>query len=440
MSAVTYGILIAITIMILMVLGMPIFLSIGIVGVTIMFLLGPLQFDMIGDTFFEALRGFELLAIPLFILMSGFFAKSGAGRDLYELAFRWLGKIPGGLAIANVFASAVFAALSGSSPATAAAIGGIGIPEMRKRGYSGAFAASVIIASGTLGILIPPSITMIIYGVAVQESIGKLFLAGIVPGILLVILFSIWIGVYWLIWGRKVASELKEEGESLQVDFTWKEKFESLFKSWPSLLLIAFILISLYTGIATPSEIAAIGAVLTLIIVVLWYRALNKKSFLEILASSAHDSSMILLIVASALVLTYPISYLRIPQILTEGLIELDISKWWIFIIINIFLLILGMFLPPAAIIVMVAPILSPLIKGLGFDPIWFAVILTLNMEIGLISPPVGLNLFVVKPIVSDISFKEIFKAIVPFIFIIILAIVLISIFPSIALWLPGLI
>ena len=436
MSPIFIGAIIALSVIILMLLGMPIFLSLGIVAVVTMFFLGPLQFDMVGELFFTSLRGFELLAIPLFILMSAFFSKSDAGKDLFELAYRWLGKIPGGLAIANIFACGIFSALSGSSPATAAAIGGMGIPEMRKRGYPGAFAAAVIIAGGTLGILIPPSITMIIYGVAVQASIGKLFLAGVVPGILLIVLFSLWASIYWLIWGRKSGASL----EDIQVNFNWKEKFESLFKAWPSVLLIFLIIGSLYSGVVTPSEIAALGAVLTLLIVIFWYKSLDKQSFKNILMSGSRESSMIMLIVAGALIITYPISYMRIPQLITESLVSLDVSKWWIFIVINIFLFILGMFLPPAAIIVMVAPILAPLIQGLGFDPIWFAVILTLNMEIGLITPPVGLNLFVVKPLVPDVSFMEVFKAVTPFILIIILAMVLFCIFPQIALWLPNMI
>ncbi|ARF17801.1 TRAP transporter large permease [Sporosarcina sp. P3] len=439
MSPFLVGLLIATSVIVLMLLGMPIFLSLGIVATVTMLLLGPLQFDMLGEQFFSALNGFELLAIPLFILMSAFFAKSDAGKDLFELAYRWFGKIPGGLAIANIFACGVFSALSGSSPATAAAIGGMGIPEMRKRGYPGEFAAAIIIAGGTLGILIPPSITMIIYGVAVQVSIGKLFLAGVLPGVLLIFLFSVWAAIYWIICCKKSGARLSDL-DDLQIDFSWKEKFESLFKAWPSVLLIILIIGSLYSGVVTPSEIAALGAVVTLLIVLLWYRSLNRKSIQEILTSGARESSMILLIVAGALLLTYPISYLRVPQAITESLITLDISKWWIFIIINIVLLILGMFLPPAAIIVMVAPILAPLIHGLGFDPIWFAVIMTLNMEIGLITPPVGLNLFVVKPLVPDITFTEIFKAVIPFIIIIVITIILICIFPQIALWLPSLI
>jgi C4-dicarboxylate transporter DctM subunit len=438
MSILTIGILIGMAVMLLMLIGLPIFLSLGIVGLVTLFLLGPLQYDMVGVLVYESFQGFELIAIPLFILMSAFFARSNAGKDLYEVAFRWLSRIPGGLAIANVYACSVFAALSGSSPATAAAIGRIGIPEMRKRGYPGPFAAAVIIAGGTLGILIPPSITMIIYGVAVQESIGKLFLAGILPGILLALLFSGWSAIYWAIWGKK-SQEAMEVG-NIKIDFSLKEKLESTWKSWPSILLIALIIGSLYSGVATPSEVAAIGLVATFLIVLLWYRNLNKNTFIDILKGGAHESSMILLIIAAAILLSYSVSYLRIPQLIAENLVTLDISRWWIFIIINIFLLFLGMFLPPAAIIVMVAPILDPIIRTLDFDPIWFGVILTLNMEIGLITPPVGMNLFVVKSIVPDVSFPAIFKAVIPFILLIMFAMLILSIFPGIVLWLPSLI
>lgn len=435
MDAVVAGVLISAAILGLMLLGMPIFLSLGVVGLAVMFLLGPLQFDMAAQQMFQSLQGFEVLAIPLFVMMSAFFARSNVGKDLYEFAYRWLSKIPGSLAVANIFACGIFAALSGSSPATAAAIGGVGIPEMRKRGYPGAFSAAVIVAGGTLGILIPPSITMILYGVAVQASIGKLFLAGVLPGILIIILFSVWVSIYWFISRKKfqAAAGVAPGVEDVAVHFSWKERFESLFRAWPSLLMIVIIIGAMYTGVASPSEIAAIGLVLTVLIVLLWDRQFNKRFFSSIFINSAHESSMILMIIAGAVLITYPISYLRIPQMLAETLIGLEVSRWWIFILICLLLFVLGMFLPPAAIIVMVAPILDPLIKGLGFDPIWFGVILTIIMEIGLITPPVGLNLFVVQPLVPDVSFKDLIIATIPFILLMILAIVLLCIFPQIA-------
>lgn len=444
MDAVVAGVLISAAILLLMLLGMPIFLSLGVVGLAVMFLLGPLQFDMAAQQMFQSLQGFEVLAIPLFVMMSAFFARSNVGKDLYEFAYRWLSKIPGSLAVANIFACGIFSALSGSSPATAAAIGGIGIPEMRKRGYPGAFSAAVIVAGGTLGILIPPSITMILYGVAVQASIGKLFLAGVLPGILIIILFSVWVSIYWLISKKKlqaavgVEAGVADAAEDITVHFSWKERLESLFRAWPSLLMIVVIIGAMYTGVASPSEIAAIGLVLTVIIVLLWDRQFNKRFFSSIFINSAHESSMILMIIAGAVLITYPISFLRIPQMLAETLIGLEVSRWLIFILICLLLFVLGMFLPPAAIIVMVAPILDPVIKGLGFDPIWFGVILTIIMEIGLITPPVGLNLFVVQPLVPDVSFKELIIATIPFILLMILAIVLLCFFPQIALWLPS--
>lgn len=438
MSEIVIGVGIAVSLLAIMITGMPISLALGMVGIAIIYMLGSLQFDLVGELVFQSLSGFELLTIPLFIIMSSFFANSNAGRDLYEAAARWLNRVPGNLAIANIIGCAIFAALSGSSPATAAAIGGIGIPEMRKRGFPGSFAAAVIVAGGTLGILIPPSITMILYGIAVQESIGKLFLAGVVPGIMLTVLFSLWCVIYWFCWGKKSSEAVYYASTNAIPNYSWAQKFSALGRSWPSMLLILLIIWSLYRGIATPSEIAAIGAVFALAIVVFWYRSLNIKSLIKILTFSANESSMILLIVAMALLFSYPLSFMHIPQSLIQAIAGIGISRWWLLLVINIILLIFGMFLPPAAVIMMVTPVIDPLLRTLGFDPIWFGVILTLNMEIGLITPPVGFNLYVVQSIASDVPMSQIVKQALPFIFIMILAMVILSFFPQIALWLPN--
>ena len=442
MDHITLGVIIGAIALGVMLTGLPIAFSLGLVSLGIIyFLLGPLQFEMVGETLFNALGGFELLSIPLFVFMGAIFAQSKASSDLFDAATKWLHKLPGGLAISSVVASAIFAALCGSSPATAAAIGNSAIPEMRKRGYPNHISTGAIVAGGTLGILIPPSVTMILYGIAVEQSIGRLFMAGIIPGIMLTIMFSIWIIIaVWL--DRKgfeaEAAAAQSDSGPMALEFTWGERMRALWSVWPFVVLIIGILASLYMGIATPSEAAAVGAVFALILVSIVYRNMNWKNLKKILLSATNESTMILMIMAMALLFSYAMSYLYIPQKIAEAIIALDVSQWIVMIIINIFLLILGFFIPPAAIIVMIAPIIYPIIVGLGWDPIWFGVIMTLNMEAGLITPPVGLNLYVVKGIAPEIPLTEILRGSIPYIAILVLGIVLLCVFPQLALWLPN--
>ncbi|GAB7386855.1 TRAP transporter large permease [Bacillaceae bacterium] len=439
MSSLTIGALIGISGLLIMLTGMPIAFALGIiaVGATLLFL-ESYQFDMLADFIYSSLNDFSLLSIPLFILMGAVFAGSKANGDLFDTAQKWFGKLPGGLAISSIVASALFAALSGSSPATAAAIGKAAIPEMRKRGYSNAIATGAIVAGGTLGILIPPSITLLLYGIAVEQSIGKLFIGGIIPGIILTGMFCIWVYIAVLLERKKGISIGSPEAVSYIIHYSWKERFASLLKVIPFVTLLLAILASLYMGLATPSEAAAIGAVLALLMVVLVYRSLRLKQFMNILLESTRENTMILLIIAFSALIGTTMSYLSIPQDLAKMIVGLEINRWWIMLLINLFLLVLGCFLPPAAIILMTAPILYPIITGLGFDPIWFGVIMTINMEAGLITPPVGLNLFVVKGIAPDIPISDILKGSLPYVAVICLAIVLFSIFPEIVTWLPN--
>lgn len=439
MSTLAVGALIGISGLLVILSGMPIAFALGLITVVSMIMfIGPTQFNMLAEFTFESLNDFALLAVPLFILMGSIFARSRASSALFDAAYKWLGKLPGGLAISSVFASAIFAAISGSSPATAAAIGKAAIPEMKKRNYSNAVATGAIVAGGTLGILIPPSVVLILYGIAVEQSIGKLFIAGIIPGIIVTLLFSLWIYIAVKLEdrGKDVSSP---EGAAYVKSFSWTDRFRALFHIIPFVVLILGILAALYMGIATPSEAAAIGAILALLMVIIVYRALSWKELVDILLSTTKESTMILLIVAFSALIGTVMSFLSIPQDLANLIISLDVSKWVVLILINLFLLVLGLFIPPAAIILMTAPILLPIISGLGFDPIWFGIIMTLNMEAGLITPPVGLNLFVVKGIAPDIPTKDIIKGAVPYVFVLIFAIALFTIFPGIVTWLPSL-
>ena len=385
--------------------------------------------ELMPELLFGKLDSFALLSIPMFIIMGASISSTRAGADLYEALERWLTRVPGGLVISNLGACAMFAAMSGSSPATCAAIGKMGIPEMLKRGYPETIATGSIAAGGTLGILIPPSITMIVYGIATETSIGRLFLAGVLPGLLLVGLFMAWsIYATWKSGNRQSMEKTV---------YTWKEKIEILPRVIPFLIIIAGVLYAMYGGIATPSETAAVGALLCLFISIIVYKLLSPKKLWAILRDSTKESVMILFIIAASGVFSYMLSSLFITQSIAEWISNLDINRWVLMGLINVFLIVAGFFLPPVAVILMVAPILLPVIVSAGFDPIWFAVVLTINMEIGLISPPVGLNLYVINGIAPDIPLKTILIGSLPFVACMLIAIVLLCLFPSIATWLP---
>lgn len=423
--------------------GMPIAFALGSSAViTMFFFMPPSNIGLIAETIFGELENFTLLTIPLFILMGAAIGKTRAAVDLYESAYRWLYKMPGSLGVANVIGCTVFAALCGSSPATCAAIGGMGIPEMRKRGYTGALASGLIAAGGTLGILIPPSITLIIYGVIAEQSIGKLFVAGILPGLLLALLFAIWVVIQYIRdrheW-MKTASPEALAAVSEQDHFTWAQKVQALPRLLPFILLIALIMGAMYGGFGTPSEVAGVGALLSLILVIGLYQCYQWTDLKAILTGTARESAMIMMIIAMSFLFTYVMSYLRLSQSMAEWMVALQLSKWALLFWVNILLLVLGCFLPPVAIILMVTPMILPAILAAGFDPIWFGIVLTINMELGLITPPVGLNLFVINGIAPDIKFGEILRGITPFIFIMSGYIVLLAIFPEIVLVLPDL-
>lgn len=430
--------------LILLFSGMPIAFALGASALGFMyFFMPPMNLEMLAETLYGELDNFTLLTIPLFIIMGAAIGKTRAAVDLYESAYRWMHKMPGSLGVANVIGCTVFAALCGSSPATCAAIGGMGIPEMRKRGYSDALATGLIAAGGTLGILIPPSITLIIYGLITEQSIGKLFLAGIIPGLLLAFCFAAYV-VYRASKDIRLANEALASGKGETViapvaeNYSWRERFEVLPRLLPFVILIAIIMYAMYGGIGTPSEIAGIGAFGAMVLVALVYKCYRWMDVRAIFLGTAKESCMIMMIIAMAFLFTYVMSYLRITQSAAEWLSALEMSKWAYLFWVNVLLLVLGCFLPPVAIILMVTPVILPGIIANGFDPIWFGIVLTVNMELGLITPPVGLNLFVIKGISPDIKNREILRGVVPFIWIMIAFIALLAVFPGIVTYLPN--
>ncbi len=379
----------------------------------------------------DELASFALLTIPLFILLGSAVGGSNAGRDIYESLHRWLDRVPGGLVIANILACGIFSGISGSSPATAAAIGKAGVPEMLRRGIPVRLATGSVCAGGTLGILIPPSITMILYGLTTETSIGRLFLAGVIPGILLVLLFAIYA---WLVSWRK---DKRDQSEPV-VYYTMSQKFEGLGRVSPFILVVIAIAYAMYGGIATPSEVAALSAAFAMLLVVVIYKERSMGDQWRIFRETMRESTMILMIIAAAGVFSYMMSLLYITQSTAEWLVALELNRWVLLAAISVFLLIAGCFLPPVAIILMIMPVLTPVLEANNFDLIWFAVILTINMEIGLITPPVGLNLFVLKGVVPQVSIKDILLGSLPFVVIMMVFTVILVIFPEIVLWLPN--
>ena len=431
MSPLMIGLLIFAVTTLVLATGLPIAFGLGAVALGFMLIFdGWSSVHFIPETIFSGLNDFTLVSLPMFVIMGAAVACSRAGSDLYEALARWLYRVPGSLVVSNIGACALFSALTGSSPATCAAIGKMGIPEMRKRGYPDGVAAGSIAAGGTLGILIPPSVTMIVYGIATETSIGRLFLAGVIPGFVLVALFMLW-SLYstWRTGDANVALG--------KVSYTWAERFEILPRVLPFLAIILGVLYALYGGIATPSETAAVGALLCVTVAIVIYRLWAPKALWVVLRDSTRESVMILFIIAAAGVFSYMLSSLFVTQSIAQWIGTLEVSRWVLMLWINLFLLIAGFFLPPVAVILMAAPILLPIVTQAGFDPYWFAVVLTINMEIGLITPPVGLNLYVINGIAPDIKLKTILLGSLPYVLCMVAAIVLLCLFPQLATWLP---
>lgn len=406
---------------VLLLIGLPVAFTLSLLAIAGMYFFngGTFAFMQIPIISYKSLDDFSLTALPMYVLMSQVLVISGVGRDLYEMASRWFRHLPGGLAIATLFCCTIFSAISGSSVATAVTVGAIALPEMVKRGYDKRHVLGLLAAGGTLGILIPPSIPMIIYGSVTGESVGKLFVAGIVPGIILTLAF--------MIFSSYQTRHIKD------LPATWGERFEASKKAIWGLLLPIIIIGGIYSGQFTPTEAAAVGVVLSFLIAIFVYRNLTLTTMKQILIGTVKTNAMILFIIVGAMLLGYILTILQIPQGIVNFATAQDISPWVIFILINVVLLILGMFLETVSILVITLPILYPIIMALGFDPIWFAIIMVINMELALISPPVGLNLFVLKGLNKENTISEIVKGVVPYAVIMVVFIVILSFFPEIA-------
>jgi C4-dicarboxylate transporter, DctM subunit len=415
--------------LLLLLLRMNIGFAMGIVGFAGFSLLTSFGagISMIGMVAYKTGSSYTLTVIPLFILMGLFSNSSRMGYDLYQAVFRWIGFLPGGLAMATVVACASFAAISGSSLATAAIMGMVALPEMKRFNYDSALATGCVAAGGTLGILIPPSTIMIIYGILTEQPIRTLFIAGILPGLLLTFLF---LGTIYIMTRRNPL--LAPAGPS----FPCKVKFAALKNTGGVLFIFVLVIGGLYMGWFSPTEAAGVGAFGTLLIALL-RRRMTGKNLLSALQETALTTAMVFTILIGANILGYFMTVSQIPESLSKGIVSLGLHRYVVMAIICVTYIILGCLMEGMAIMVLTLPVVFPIVVQMGFDPIWFGVMVTLFIEMGLITPPVGVNVFVISGIAKDVPMYTIFRGVMPFFFAMVICLILLIIFPQIALFLP---
>jgi tripartite ATP-independent transporter DctM subunit len=430
-SPITVGILGSILLVILLFFGMPIafvMMLVGFLGISYLASLDA-ALPVLARTVYEVASNYPYTIIPLFILMGGFAGNAGITQELYQTFDKWFRKLPGGLGIATIGACAGFAALSGSSVAGAAAMGMIALPEMRRFNYAPRLATGVVAAGGTLGFLIPPSLGFVIYGMLTEQSIGKLLIAGILPGVLLSLAFI-----------AIVVVEVKMNPGLAPMTpgvVSWREKLSALSGVWETFLVFLLVMGGIYLGFINPTEAGAIGAT-ALFVIVLLKRRLTLNNLFASLLEAVRISVMVLFLVAGANVFSYFLALSTIPTAVSTWMAGLNVSPYVILTIIVSIYLVLGCFLDAISMMVLTMPVIFPVITTLGFDPIYFGVICVLMMEAGLITPPVGLNVYTLAGVTKDVPMEEIFRGAVPFLISMIVVVILITIFPKIALFLPG--
>ena len=412
--------------------GVNIYAALGLSGALGLLLTrGVNALALVPTSFFGQLNSFEMIALPLFILMGHVLAKTPIGRDLFYAASRWLSWLPGGLAIASIGACTVFGAVSGVSIAGVAAVGGLAVPEMVNRGYSRSLAAGSVVTAGALAMLIPPSVPFIIYSAVTGDSVAKLFIGGIVPGLALALMLSLFVLL-------RVFVRPAEAPSVADLRFSWQERLGSLKRIWHACVLIVLVLGAIYTGVATPTEASAVGAAGAFLIAGLAYRILTWHGTLGILKESLRVSAAILIIMGCAKIFGDFLNMVRVPQMLSEYLLGLQVPAVVILLIIMALLVVLGMFVDAVSLIVVTTPILIPLIRGLGYDPLWYGIVLVMNLEMAVVTPPVGLNLYTLRGVCPFLSIEEIIRASIPFVGIQFLGLLIFVLFPGLALWLPG--
>jgi len=430
MESVLYFVLFVFALLLILSTGAPVAVAMGMIGVIGTLYVGtPAHLIRLAQISFARSSDFLFIVVPLFLLMGDLLASGQIGEDLFSAMKKWFNRLPGSLAISTIFACAGFGSVCGSSPVTAATIGSVAVPQMFKTGYDRKMALGATASGGTLGIMIPPSMSFIIYGIVTETSIGQLFIAGIIPGILLACLLSLTV----ILMVRR-RPELAPRAENV----TWPDRWKSLRLIWPTVLLSIAVLGSIYSGIATPTEAAAVGAAGATVVTLLEGR-FTWSGFYRSLLNSVKTTAMLMLLVVSGLYAAFVLSRLGVPQGFAAFLVSLKVPPWVIIVFINILLAIFGCLLDPTSILMITLPVFVPAIVQLGYDPIWFGVIMTLNIEIGCITPPVGFNLFILKAVIPGVEMSEIIRGSLIFIVPLALGIVILMIFPDLALMLPRL-
>ncbi len=421
-SLVIFGLLV-----VLMLTGMPISIALGLTVLTFLFTMTDVPVQAVALKLFTGIEKFEIMAIPFFILAGNFLTHGGVARRMITFATSMVGHWHGGLALSGVLACALFAAVSGSSPATVVAIGAILLPAMVAQGYPKRFGAGVVTTSGALGILIPPSIVMVMYSVSTNTSVGKLFMAGVVPGLMLAFLLGV---TTWVLARRKNYPRLPRAGMA--------ERWRALRDSGWGLLLIVVVIGGIYSGAFTPTEAAAMAAVYAFVIAVFVYKDLSLKQVPKVLLDSASMSAMLLYIITNAVLFSFLMTSEGIPQAMAGWIMDKGLGPVSFLLVVNLLLLLAGNVMEPSSIVLIMAPILFPVATALGIDPVHFGIIMVVNMEIGMCHPPVGLNLYVASGI-TKMGITELTIAVMPWLLTMVGFLIIITYVPQVSLWLPRL-
>lgn len=414
----------------LMLLRVPVGMAMGLVGVTgfgVIAGFGP-ALKLIGQTSMRTVTDYTFGVIPMFLLMGAFVSNSGMSRELFRAANTFIGHLKGGLGLATILACGGFAAISGSSVATAATFSTVAYPEMRRLKYPDSFAAGTIAAGGTLGAMLPPSTVLVVYGIITEQDISKLFMAGLIPGIIAVLMYMTTI----VILGAVRPSLLPAAAKS-----SWSERLQAIKDIWAPLALFLFVIGGLYGGLFTPTEAGGVGAGGAFIIGVL-RRKLGRRQILMSLLQATRTAAAVFTVLIGALIFGYFLTITGTPQKVTAFMTGLGLNPYGVLLLILLMYLVLGCLMDAMAMIILTVPIVYPVILSLGFDPIWFAVIIVMTVELGLIHPPVGMNVFVIKSVVPELSFSKIFKGVTPFIVTDLVRLALLIAFPTLATWLPS--
>ena len=410
-----------------MLIGVPVAVSLGASTVLTMLLFTDLDVAAMPQLIFDGINKFALMAIPMFILAGNLLSKGGSARRIIDFAKSMVGHLPGGLPMSAIFACVIFAAVSGSSPATVVAIGSIMFAAIKEAGYPKEYAVGGITTAGSLGILIPPSVVMIVYGVTAEVSIAQLFMAGVVPGLML--------------GGMMIAQTYfgaKRLGFKATTPEPWSERIKKFFRAFWALLIVVVVIGGIYGCIFTPTEAAAASAIYALIISLFVYKDIKFKDLWDICLESAITTAMIFFIIANAVVFAYLLTSENIPQTIADSILAANIGKIGFLIIVNVLLFIMGQFMEPSSVVMIMVPLLLPIATALGVDPVHFGILLIVNMEIGMITPPVGLNLFVASGL-TGMNLKDVIVSCLPWTLTLFIGLILVTYIPEISLWLPNL-